>query len=137
MPAEEYGKVTDLAVNIYDGSGKALVATGMGRKNTTISFRPPSAGTYTLEMVPAFTSNAVMSQEWNFTIEEKYHYKSPVGLNINDSRLVLYPQTNIDMSVQAADQLPISPDGYNNFGEIKYQDINTEMTIKKQQVILK
>ena len=135
MPKKEYNKVTDLAVNILDNSGKAVVSDGMSRKYHTIYFEPPASGKYTLEMVPAFVSNQIKAKNWNFKITTYFYYKDAVPISVKLNKKVLYPGIWQKGNFELKGRLPYCPDGYNTFGNIILKD-NKNNLIKKIPITL-
>jgi subtilisin family serine protease len=136
MANEEYNKVTDLAINIYDESGKAVYSSGMSRKYYTLNFTPPKPGTYRFEMVPGFTSEAIKAEEWKFSIRERYYYTSPVNLKFDKPSEIIYPGTWYDIGFTANGSIPMSPNGYKSFGFIELNDVNTDAKVFEQLIEL-
>jgi hypothetical protein len=134
LTAEEYNKVTDLAVNIYDESGKAVYSNGMSRKYLDFTFTPKKPGNYKLELVPAFTSAAIKAQEWKFNIRERYYYKQPISLNFKKDNMIFYPGTWYDIDFNVAGNIPMSPDGFKTFGFINIIDSNTDSEVFRQLI---
>lgn len=137
MQADEYNKVTDLAVNVYDKDGKAVYSTGMSRKYLKFTFMPPTPGTYKLEMVPAFTSSSIKAKDWKFNIRERYYYKTPISLKFDEFKGMVYPGTWYDLDFTASGSIPIAPTGYNTFGMIELFERNTNAKVFEQEIKLK
>ncbi len=128
MPIEEYNKFTDLAVNIYDETGKSVLSSGLSRRYGTVTFHPKSHGNYTLEIVPGYATMKSKSDEWNFTISEKYFYKESVKIQSKKSKMKIYPQDELKIDFNIENKIPIVPDNYKTFGTInliEYDDSNT------------
>lgn len=132
MEAKEFNKVTDLAINIYDESGVAVFSSGMSRKYEKFTFMPPKPGSYTLEMVPAFTSNQIKQKDWNFTIRERYFYKSSIPLKFSNLKGLLYPGTWYDLNFSAQGSIPMTPNGFKTFGFIEIYDNNNNSKVFEQ-----
>jgi hypothetical protein len=128
MPVTEFNKMTDIAVNIYDGNGKSLMSDGMSRMQDKFSFTAPSAGEYEFEIYPGFISKEVMDKEWKLTIREKYYYKNQVS--INNKLIELYPQKWYDLNMQLNSAFPLVPNGFNTFGEIYLNHENGDLVGK-------
>lgn len=137
MADGEFNKVTDLAVNIYNSSGKSVMADGMSRSNEEIHFTPPGPGEYELELVPAFVSNQIMNGDWNFTITEKYYYSSPVNLNISPSNTDLLPGLKYNINFTAGGNIPEAPDGCNSFGSININEKDTGNRLLLQKICIR
>lgn len=137
MPVEEYNKMTDLAVNIYNTEGKAVFSTGMSRKYKKFTFNPPAAGEYTLEIVPAFTSEEIQAEEWIYSIEETYNYINSIYLKPENSSEMLYPGVPKSLRFTATDPLPMAPEGTNTCGKVIMTDKKDGNLIKEIQVLLK
>ncbi len=136
MAAEEYNKVTDLAVNIYNQSGNSVLSTGMSRKSAVINFTPPAPGKYQLELVPAFVSKEIMAKEWNFTIEEKYFYHTPAPIKPETADLTIYPGINYELKCKVEGTIPAIPDECHTFGEIDLINKNNDDLIHKQMIYI-
>ena len=134
MPADEYNKVTDLAINIYDESGKAVYSNGMSRKYVKFTFMPPKPGTYKLELVPAFTSGAIKAKDWKFMIRERYYYSSPISFKFENAKQIIYPGTWYDVDFTLNGSIPMSPTGYETFGMIEVMDTNTDAKVLEQLI---
>lgn len=136
MPTSEFNKVTDLAVNVYDASGKAIVSTGMSRKHATITFAPPAPGEYTFEMVPAFATDQIMAQQWNFGLTEEYHYKNPIKIAAEQQTHLIYPADTYRIKLEAAAAPPMAPESCRNFGEVRIIDADSGALLGKARVLL-
>ena len=122
---------TDCAVNILDGSGKALRIAGFDGLEAHMSISLPEgseSATYTLQVVGAFAIAEDMA-DWGFDLEEKYLFASPVtgsAKRAGGGRLNLYCGVPADVKVSFDDEWPAAPDGMNVFGALEFRDNNTD-----------
>ncbi len=122
---------TDCAVNILDGSGKAVRTTGFDGLIAETGFSLPDgadSATYTLEVVGAFALAEDMA-EWGFDLEEKYFFAHAVTGNAKRAgggRLVLYCGVPTDVKISFADEWPAPPSGLSTFGTVKFKDTRTD-----------
>jgi tripeptidyl-peptidase II len=136
MPTEEYNKVTDLALNIYNTDGKAIYASGLSRKSKTIRFVPPAAGEYTLELVPGFVSADIKAMEWTFSVRERHFFSNPLPIKITDYPSKLYPGVVEDVKFKVNGQMLMPPNGTQIFGFIKLIDTSNDALAKKISIVV-
>ena len=131
MSADEFNKFTDLALNIYDEDGNAVMASGLSRKSRFIRFNPPAPGEYTLELVPGFVSADIKSKEWKFSIRERYFFSNPIPLKITEYPQKLYPGVFEDVKFDVNGNLPMPPKNASLFGWIKLFDTKNDALVSK------
>jgi tripeptidyl-peptidase II len=119
MPIDDFNKMTDIALNVYDLSGKSILSSGMGRKSGSLKFIPPSPGKYEFEIYPGFISDEVKIKTWTFSVKEKYYYSKPIAITAEKNNLVVYPQKWYDIKFSLEHAYPVAPDNFLIFGEIK------------------
>ncbi|MCP4292660.1 MAG: S8 family serine peptidase [bacterium] len=122
---------TDCAVNILDGSGKAVRSTGFNGTEVDVSMRLPSgqdSATYTIQVVGAFAI-AEEQAEWGFNFEEKYFFAQAVHGSANRAgggRLTLPCGVPTNIKVSFDEEWPGAPEGMTAFGELEFRDGNTD-----------
>lgn len=136
MEDVQYGKMTDLAVNIYDKSGKAVYSSGMSRRYHDVYFQAPGPGEYRLELVPAFATASSMASPWEFEINEYYMFSSPASFSVNNTSNMLYPYDFTKVTFEANSTLPMRPDGFSYFTNIEITDTNTGDRIYRERFTL-
>ncbi len=129
MPIEDFNKMTDIAINIYDNDGKSLVSDGMERKDGVIKFFPSKSGEYKLEIVPGFVSEKELNEDWNFTITEQYYYNDEIPFE--SRKMSILPQKNYNVNLNSTQVFTVVPDGYNTFGYIQVIN-NSKVLVKKR-----
>jgi len=103
----------------------------MSRKSIEIDFTPPNTGEYTLELVPAFTSQKEKNSLWKFQIEEKYYYSTPVSLDFENKDGKLYPGNWNSNKALIKGQLPAAPGHCSHFGNISIINVNNDHLMGK------
>ncbi len=131
IPVESFNKMTDIAVNIYNSNGKSILSSGLTRKGKDVTFYPPHSGKFTLEIVPAFASDELLNDGWDFNLKEEYYYSSPVNINVEQNHKTLYPSKWYDFDFTLSKAYPIAPDGSTTFGDILFYNYENEDLIKK------
>jgi len=118
LPAEDFGKFTDVAVQVLDKDGTALVSTGLNYRKGTVEFRPPTGAkpdaAYTLRIAAATADPDVSAPQWTLHVRELHLYAQPVALSVRqgkDTRLVLYPELAERVSLELDRVPPALPDG--------------------------
>lgn len=121
---EDYAKLTDCAVNIYDDAGKAIAQQGLGEPTltfTTNNPNPDKTSTCKLEIQPAFT-HAERDDSVEFDIAIEYLYATPIGVNVShgdDSNAVLYPGVAVEVDWKLTAKPPAAPEKMGRFGWIR------------------
>ncbi|NOZ46890.1 MAG: S8 family serine peptidase [Chlorobi bacterium] len=131
IPIESFNKMTDVAVNIYNSQGKSILSSGLTRKSKIFTFYPPHSGKFTLEIVPAFASDELLNDGWDFNLKEEYYYKSAIGIKVDQNYKTLYPSKWYDFDFTLSKAYPIAPDGSITFGEILFYNYDNNDLIKK------
>jgi tripeptidyl-peptidase-2 len=131
MPIEEYNKFTDIAVNIYDESGKSVLSSGLSRRYGTFTFHPKSTGTYTLEIVPGFATMKSKSDDWTFTIDEKYYYHNRIGITSESNKMMIYPLDQQKINFLINGTVPLVPESYKSFGNIDLIETDNSKIVGK------
>jgi len=124
MSPQVYNYMTDVPVNIYDSSGKAVVVDGFGQRFLHIALRDAAPGSYTLK-VDAGLALARDKADWGFHLREVFRRAEPVDLSAEvhgEGSFLVVPQAPLKVQVQAVSTLPTPPDGFCNQGELRLLD---------------
>jgi len=124
MSPDDFNKFTDIATNIYDSKGRAVVQNGLTYDRLTLNLSNPKPGTYTLEVWGAYT-NPSSKSPWKFKLTEKYFVKNPISISckkIGAGFLTLYPDMPVKMKFTLSQSPALPPEGMNLFGEIVFKD---------------
>ncbi len=118
LSAYDFGKFTDIPVQILDADGNALVSEGMGYRHLDVDFTPPSGAKpeakYTLKVWAATADPDDKDPSWNLRVQEIHHYAEPVVLAVKQGKgrsVALYPDHPAKVSLEAASVPPALPDG--------------------------
>ncbi len=131
MKPEVYNYFTDIAVNIYDDTGKAVKKLGLGGVRTGFRFTNPNkssdAKTYKLEIVGAFADPS--NKNWEFSITERFYLSKPIDVDIKKDKsdnFDLYPGLKNKLTMEMKGIPPSTPEGYTTFGILKLKDTKTD-----------
>jgi hypothetical protein len=83
-----------------------------------------TSATYKLQVTGAFAIAEDMA-EWGFSVEEKYHFASPVPGKVKSGAagpLRLYCGVPSDLKLNFGDEWPAAPDGMGYFGWVRFKD---------------
>jgi subtilisin family serine protease len=138
LSKEDFNKVTDFSILVYNNEGKAIEKDGLSYKDETIrvknSFNEDTVH-LTLSLIPAF---AIKPEEMQINLEEKTLLKNPGTVTITDNNIfktVLYPF--IPRTLQCLFNKPniILPEGAKFFGKV-YLDSNATNQMNLELPIL-
>ncbi|PID61129.1 MAG: hypothetical protein CR986_03230 [Ignavibacteriae bacterium] len=139
LSKEDYNKVTDFALMIYNTEGKSVNIGGLSSSKSEISVSNIADTTqnYTFEFIPAF---AEKPSKMEVNITEKTYFKNKVNLNalINGSnKILLYP--NIKQKVSFSFDKPEQTIPENNlyFGEIEFKALKTKDVELTKTILIK
>lgn len=126
LSPEDYGKFTDIAVEILDADGNAVASDGFSYRFAEIALRKASqAGAkYTLK-VRAATADPEDDPSWSLRVEELHRFAEAVPLTVTQGKekaLVLYPGHRAALTLEAASVPPALPDGGLYLAEVTVQD---------------
>jgi subtilisin family serine protease len=130
LSPEDYGKFTDIAVQILDADGKALASDGFSYRFAEIALRKPGkpGEKYTLK-VRAAAADPEGEPSWSLQVEELHRFAEPVTLNVTQGKeknLVLYPDRRTALTLEAASVPPALPDGALYLATVTVQDAERE-----------
>lgn len=126
LPPGQFGRFTDLAANVLDGEGKALLRGGLTYPFWTATFHNPEpdradAREYTLQLTGGF-ADSTRGTDWSFVLCEEYLWAEAVPLSVerggNDS-FSLYPGITADLHYRLHDIPTVAPSGFMHFGVIR------------------
>ncbi len=120
LPPEVFNLMTDFAINIRDYDGKILKADGLTYRKAKISFIPPTSGDYYLELIPAFAEKE--AQHWTAKLTESYYLFDQLA--VEGSRTVFYPKIEKTVRFKVDGTLPVAPDGFYLFGELRLNSLD-------------
>ncbi len=119
-------KFTDVAVNIYDQSGKAVFKDALDQHKIEVVLDRISVGRYTLEIVAAHAYSSY-DTFWKFKFTEKYYTTDIINIKIYqeiDRLFKLYPFVTKSLEFTLSNSPRIPPDGFSIFGTIEFIDRN-------------
>jgi hypothetical protein len=128
----EFGRFTDLAANVLDSEGRALIQDGLSYPFWTATFDNPDpdrAGSkeYTLQLAGGLADSAD-GTGWSFELREEYLWADPVGVTIkreDNTEFSVYPGVTVDLDYELEKTPTVAPKGYGHFGEIRLIDANS------------
>jgi len=133
LSPEDFNKFTDIAVQIVDADGKALVSEGMSYRKGTFELDAPkdakADAKYTLRVSAATADPDDDSPDWTLHVREIHRYAEPVPVAVKegkDARLVLYPDHPQDLTLQLKSVPPALPEGAAWLAKITLKDSEHE-----------
>jgi hypothetical protein len=130
--SEKVGNLfTDCAVNILDGTGRAVRTNAFDGLEADVGVSLPSGdqeATFTLQIVGAFALAADM-EEWGFDLEEKYYFAYPIQGQVKRAGggpLRLYCGVPTDVELSFTENWPAPPSDLKTFGNISFNDTRTD-----------
>jgi hypothetical protein len=129
LSKEDFNKVTDFALMIYDKNGEAVGSGGFANRKESITVKKKNKDEveeYEFLMIPAF-ANAPSKLKIN--LNEKTYFENANEINVKSGRnssIVMYP--NIVYELKCEYKLPevIIPEGNNYFGELSFTSAKTK-----------
>ncbi len=140
LTKEDYNKVTDFALMIYDKDGKAKAIGGLSYKSDKISVNKSSKDdeeSFEFVMIPGF-ANA--PGKLKVHIIEKTILGNDINMKVTKrgrTTLVMYP--NINYTLKCKYKLPEKelPKNAHYFGEIEFKSLKTDDVELTKQIIVK
>jgi hypothetical protein len=137
MTPETYGRFTDCAVNVLDGTGRAVEKDGFSTRFLTLDVENPSAGkadtSYTVEIIGAFAEKT--DARWSIAAEEFYFKRQPIEAKTwceAYALFTLYPNKEYNCEFELQDKPTVLPSGFQYFGELRFRNERT----KKLELLL-
>ena len=125
---EDFGKFTDIAVQIKDADGKALASDGLSYRKTSVDFTPPASAKagarYTLSVAGATADPDDDGPSWSLRVVEIHRFADPVALAVKQGKargVTLYPDHAARLSLEAASVPPALPDGAAWMAEVTFK----------------
>ena len=107
MSAEDFALFTDVAMQVLDSEGKALVSDGMTFRKNRLEFERPAGAKpeakYTLAVKGATADPERASPKWNLRVKEMRAYSERVQLAVKQGKedgIVLYPDHEAVLTLQ-------------------------------------
>jgi len=134
LPAEDFNLFTDLAIQVLDRSGAALVQDGLSYRKGTVTFEPPEGTSpddvFTLKLVAATADPDTSKPEWTLEVEEIHRYASPLPVRVEQegagSGVVLYPDHPAELELYLDAPPPAAADGGHWILEAEIRDSRRE-----------
>ncbi len=133
LSKEDFNKVTDFALMIYDEEGNALESDGLSYSKGSISIRNyfgKDTVNLKLTLIPGF-ANA--SDKVDVKIKEIVKIENPSKVNVSlaeSSRLVLYPSVPAELNCSFNPPEKQNPDGYEYTGVIIFKNLDDETVME-------
>lgn len=114
MSASDFGKFTDIAVEVLDENGKSLYADGMSQRLLTLAAGAEEGlqpgNKYTLRVLAA-TADPDDEPNWNLTVKEYHLYKEKIAADPGKNGSVeLYPDREKEVSLSFESAPPAIPE---------------------------
>lgn len=126
LSPRDYGRFTDIAVQILDESGQAVAKTGFGARIAKIRFERPKGSRpdapYRLEVVGGRALYG--GPDCPITIRERFYWAEGVALvgsRGGQQRVILYPGIPQELEVNAKRTPPAIPKGTKWFGFVEFR----------------
>lgn len=122
MTEEDFAMFTDVAVNLFDPSGKSLMTAGMGDRHFTgRAGSPGGAKACKLEFKAAFTyPDSDQSAEFDVIVDYLYEDPIPIALKRGDaSTCTFYPGVRTPLDFKLKSTPPESPTGTHHVGYLR------------------
>ncbi len=123
LDPDTYARFTDVAVNVLDASGKAVVRWGFDQAKTRLSFDNPRPGRYTLEIRAALTTES--DESWSVEMDERYVTRNVVAVTGSidgDTNVELWPDAPRTVTLKLSRAPAQAPDGYAYRGQVEFVD---------------
>ncbi len=136
---EDYNKVTDFAVVIYDKEGNAAAKTGLSYKETTITIQNSGSepAEYELLLLPGFANEP---DNIDVYVTESTYEENAGSVNVRVEgidRVTLYPSESKYVELNFSQPSFEIPEGARAFGEINFTSVATDNLDNKINFFLK
>ncbi|MBK7104400.1 MAG: S8 family serine peptidase [Ignavibacteriae bacterium] len=132
LSKEDFNKVTDFALMIYDETGKAVDVNGLSYSEGSSSISKKEndkVEKYEFVLIPGFANE---QSELEVNICEKTYFNESEKVAMKDQNVNLFPFNEIKISTNFDEPKIIRPIGTNYFVEIIFNSVNTnEVEFKK------
>lgn len=129
LSKEDFNKVTDFSMIIYDKDGKAIEKNGLSYRNGSIridnNFKPDSVS-LTLALVPAFTNQP---DELRVNLQTVTMFDTPQPFSVKDNKRnnsVPYPEIQRTLECSMQKDRPGIPNNSIRFGKIYFESSATK-----------
>lgn len=137
---EDYAKLTDAAVSLFDPSGKAVAQDGFGEPKVAFTAKNPDlteeSVTCKLEIRPAFAQpNVEETAAFEVTID--YLYTEPVSIEVGrdgNSQITLYPGVPATLSYTLARRPPAAAKGTSTIGTIRATERQSNKSVVEIEI---
>lgn len=119
LTKENFNKVTDFAIMIYNKEDIAIEKDGLSYRKGVISVSD-GAGAYKLALIPGFTN---AEGELTVLVTEKTYFADPIEVNVkakNRKSVILYPSVTETLTLDYKLPELKLPEGTKLFGEINF-----------------
>jgi len=116
MPASDWRLFTDVAVQVLDGSGKAVLSDGFGYRKLHLHLDRPHGknAKLTLKIIAATADPSVSSPSWHLSIDQIRRFSETIPISVEASGghgLTLYPDHETDLQLKMERTPPAPPSG--------------------------
>ena len=116
MPASDWNLFTDVAVQVLDTDGEAVLSDGFGYRKLHLHLERPKDGKekLTLEIIAATADPADNSPDWHLSIDEIRRLATTVPVTVEPVQgdgLILYPDHDAALQLQLGATPPAPPTG--------------------------
>jgi hypothetical protein len=137
---EDFNKVTDFAIVIYDKDGKSISSDGLSHNNGSISIYnsfDEDEVELTLKLIPAFSNEAGVI---NVKVVETTLMKEKVEIKLTSEgskRVKMYPSLKEKLKLKYKLPKYDIPDDTNYYGKLYFNSVNHDKEIAKLQITIK
>lgn len=132
MSAKDYGRFTDVAINIKNAAGEVVEKDGFVARKARISMSGATAGQYTLQVIGAFADRPA---DWDLKIVEKVTLRQRPKLDLfceGASFFTVYPFSSRDCEVELRQPPLALPAGFSYWGTLRFvEDRTNELILRK------
>ncbi|MFT7623837.1 MAG: tripeptidyl-peptidase-2 [Myxococcota bacterium] len=119
MSSKTYNRFTDIAVNVLNDAGEAIVKEGFVSGVCRLSIPKDGITGYSLQVKGAMARTS--EEPWSMDVEETFVWSRPIGVMVSPD-VTLYPNVRETLTFTLDKTPPKAPRGYVNHGEITFRD---------------
>ncbi len=124
MPASDWNLFTDVAVQVLDDTGKAILSDGFGYRKLHLHLDRPGQGNpkLTLKIIAATADPSNDSPSWHLSVDQIRRFTEAVPVTVKPSagqRLILYPDHDAVLELELGATPPAPPSKANWLLEIQ------------------